>query len=132
MNLSKLLLIHGIITFVAGIVLIVSPGLIPAAVGVHMDPGAYIICYLLAASELSLAVLSFYGRGLTDVKALHVIVLACLVLHISSAILEVYAYAKGLSAGIWWNVLLRIIITILFVYYGFYKTPGKNITAKER
>ncbi len=125
MNLSKLLIIHGIITLAAGVVLSFAPGFIPGAVGIHMDPGAYLICYLLAASEFSLAVLSFCGSALTDVKALHAIVISCLVLHLSSAALEIVAYKQGLSAGIWWNVLLRIVVSILFWYFGFYKLKTK-------
>jgi hypothetical protein len=127
MNLSKLLIIHGIVTFAAGIVLTVAPGLIPGMIGVHIDKGAYIICYLLASSEFSLAVLSLMGAALTDVKALRAIVLACVVLHTSSALLEIYAYTQGLSAGIWWNVLLRVVVTLLFLYFGFYKTKPKAV-----
>ena len=96
MNLSRLLLLHAIITLAAGIVLIVTPQLIPGTVGIHLPHDAYLLSYLLAGSELGLSVMSFYGRSLTDVKALRVICLTCIVLHTSSGILEVTRTHKGL------------------------------------
>ncbi|MCW3122761.1 MAG: hypothetical protein JWQ38_2253 [Flavipsychrobacter sp.] len=128
MNLSRLLLFHAIITLAAGVVLIVAPQLIPGTVGIHLPHDAYLLCYLLAGSELGLAAMSFYGRSLNDVKALRVISLTCIVLHASSAILEVYAYTQGLSAAIWGNIVLRIVVVGLFIYYGFFKTA--NATKK--
>ncbi len=120
-NLRILFAVHAALTFAAGVVLIVAPELIPSAVGIHIELGAYLICYLLAAAELSLAVLSWGGRTLSDEKALRVIVLVCIVLHASSAVLEIYAFAKGVSAAIWGNIALRAVIVFLFAYYGFYK-----------
>lgn len=120
-NLRLLLAVNAVLTFAAGIVLITAPELIPSAVGIRIEPSAYLVCYLLAASELSLAALSWGGRAITDVKALRVIVLACIVLHASSGILEIYAFAKGVSATIWGNIVLRAVVVFLFAYYGLYR-----------
>jgi len=125
MNLRSLFTIHAAITFAAGIILIVSPDLIPSVVGIHLDASGYLIAYLLGAAELSLAALSCGGTTLTDAKALRVIVTALVTLHALSGILEIYAFTQGLSAAIWGNVALRAIVIILFLYYGFYKTRGK-------
>jgi multisubunit Na+/H+ antiporter MnhC subunit len=55
MNLVKLLLIHAIVTFAAGVVLLVAPDLIPRTVGIRITSSVYLVCYLLGTSELGLA-----------------------------------------------------------------------------
>jgi len=116
------------ITLAAGIVLVVTPNLIPGVMGVNIDKSAYIICYLLAGSEFGFAFLSFYGSKLSDPKALRVISLACIVFHGSTGVLEIYSYFQGLNAAILGNVVLRVVVIILFIYYGFYKTPLKPVS----
>lgn len=126
MNLSRLLLIHAIIVFAAGFALIVAPGMIPAAVGVLVDPSAYLICYLLGASQLSIGVLSLYGSSPRQSESTRVIVLTIIVFHISSVIVEILAFAHGVSSVIWINIAARAIAIGLFVYYGIYKSPAKT------
>ena len=72
MNLAKLFIIHAIVTFAAGAVLIVAPDLIPRAVNIHVDPSSYLVCYLLGTCELSLAVLSYSSRTLKEVNGLRI------------------------------------------------------------
>jgi len=73
-GLRRLLMAHGLITLAAAIVLTVAPGLIPSMVGIHLEPGAYLIAYLLAGAEFGFAVLSFGGSRLADAKARRLIV----------------------------------------------------------
>jgi hypothetical protein len=61
MTLRFLLGMRAALTFAAGVVLVIAPALIPGAVGIHFEPPAYLLCYLLAAAEFSLAVLSWAG-----------------------------------------------------------------------
>lgn len=121
-NLRILLIFHAAATFAAAVVLIAAPELIPGAVGIRVEAGAYLICYLLAAAELSIAVLSWSARTLTDAKALRIIVITFIVLHAASGVLEIYAFsAQGLSAAIWSNIVLRAVMVFLLTYFGFYK-----------
>jgi hypothetical protein len=53
-----LLVVHGLITLAAGIVLTVAPGLIPSAVRIQLEPSAHVVAYLLAGAEIGFAVLS--------------------------------------------------------------------------
>ena len=129
MNLSRLLVIHAILTFAAGFALIVAPGMIPAAVGIRVDPSAYLICYLLGAAELSIGVLSIYGSSPRPSDSLRVIVLTIVVFHVSSALVEILAFVHGVSAAIWINIAVRVLAVILFVHYGIYKSPAKNQSA---
>jgi hypothetical protein len=115
-GLRALLVVHGFITAAAGIVLTVAPSLIPSVVGIHLEPSAYVLAYLLAGAEFGLAVLSFGGSRLTDSRALRLIAWSCIAFHGSSGVLEVYAYARGASVAILGNVVARAVIVGLFAY----------------
>jgi hypothetical protein len=67
-GLRILLVIHGFITLAASIVLVVAPGLIPSVVGIHLDPSADVLAYLLAGAEFGLAVLSFGASRVADFR----------------------------------------------------------------
>jgi hypothetical protein len=118
MDLRKLLLAHGVITLAAAIVLVVAPGVIPATVGIELQRDAYLLSWLLAGMELGLAVLSFQGRRLKDPQALRVVVTSCIVVHASTAALEIYGVTRGVDRMIWSNIIARIVIVVLFLYYG--------------
>jgi hypothetical protein len=129
MNLSKLLLIHGALTFAAGVVLIAAPSAIPGAVGIHVEPTAYLICYLLGSCELGLAFLSFFSRRLTDVSAMRLVCWTFIVVHASTALVEVYGVARGgVAAAVWANVALRVLVVVLFAHHGI-RNPGTQGTA---
>ncbi|RYE25559.1 MAG: hypothetical protein EOP51_03665 [Sphingobacteriales bacterium] len=122
MSLRLLLLIHGIITLAAGIVLIIAPALIPSTVDITLSKEQYFLSYLVGTSELAIAFLSFAGRNITDIKSAHIIVWTLIIFHAATALVEVYAYAHGLSNKILPNVALRAVISLLFWYYGICKT----------
>lgn len=115
-GLRALLMVHGVITLAAGTVLAVAPGLIPRTVGIHLEPSAYLVAYLLAGAEVGLATLSFGGSRLTDPRALRLIVWSCIAFHGSSGLLEIYAYTQGVSLAIMGNVAARVVIITLFAY----------------
>jgi hypothetical protein len=48
--------------------------------------------------------------------ALNAIVLACVVFHGSSALVEAYAITRGVRAVVWFNVAARAIVIALFLY----------------
>jgi len=115
-GLRALLVVHGCITLAAAIVLAVAPGLIPGLVGIQLEPSAYVLAYLLAGAEFGLAVLSFGGSRVSDVRALRLISWSCIAFHGSSGVLEVVAYAQGASAAILANVVARAVIVGLFAW----------------
>lgn len=123
-NLRNLFVLHALVTFVAGAVLIVAPELIPGAVGISIAPSIYLVFYLLGAAEIAIAFLSYYAKNLTDLPALRLIALTFVVFHAVTAIVEVFAFMQGVSAAIWSNVALRILAVTLFAYYGL-RRPGK-------
>jgi hypothetical protein len=114
-GLRAALIAHGFITAAAGLVLTLAPSLIPNVVGIYL-PNAYVLAYLLAGAEFGFSVLSFGSSGLTDTRALRLVVWSCIVFHASSGILEVYAYAQGASVAILGNVAARAVIVGIFAY----------------
>ena len=119
MNLTRLLLIHAIVTGAAGVVLIGAPKLIPGVVGIQLPVSAYLISYLLGAAEVSLAVLSYLSTKLSDQQALRVVCLTFVVFHGLTALVEVYAFVQRARAQVWVNVLVRVVVVGAFIYYGF-------------
>src|SRR5262245_18593931 len=113
-GLERLLVFHGFVTLAAGVVLSARPQLIPGTVGIHLEPNAYLLAYLLAGTELGLAVLSFGASRLADRGALQLIVWSCIAFHGSSAALETYACIRGVNAMIFGNVAARLVMVGLF------------------
>ena len=117
MNLSRLLLLNGIATLAAGIVLFVAPGWIPSTVGIHLDRSANLLGYLLGSSEIAVAALCLFARSLDDAPALRAVVLTLITFHAASAMAEAYAFSEGVSAVIWINVAVRaVMIALLWKY----------------
>jgi hypothetical protein len=75
--------------------------------------------------------LSWGARTITDPKALRIIVLAFILFHASSALLEVYAFMGGVSAAIWVNIALCVLAVALFACYGL-KIASNGHAAMER
>ncbi|SFH65814.1 hypothetical protein [Bradyrhizobium sp. Gha] len=126
--------INTFLTFMAFILLVLRPTLLPAAVGVHVDKSGYFMGYMLGAAEWGLAAMTFFGRKLTDVAALRVISIACIVFHVSSAAVMVSTFFNGgsdFALGLWVNVLIpRGGISLLCAYFGLFKTSASYGTVK--
>ena len=116
-TLRLLFTLHAIATFAAAIILVVAPAAIPTSMGIVIAPPAFLLCYLLAAAELTIGIVSWGARNLTDAKALRLVVASFVVFHGASAILELWAFVNGLSARILANVVLRVVAVTLFAYY---------------
>lgn len=121
MNLRVLFLVHAAVTFAAGIVLIAAPALIPKTVGIEIGPDHYLLSHFLGAAELAIAFLSFYARNIKEKYAVQVIVSSFIVFHMATAAVELYAVDRGISSMLIANVAVRIAVSMLFFYYGFYR-----------
>ena len=110
---------HAIVTAAAGVVLIVAPAAIPAAVGIDLPREANLVAYLLGAMELAVAVLSMAVIAVTDRAAVRLIAMVFLVMHAVTAVVEVIAIADGASQLVWANVALRVVVAALFALVAF-------------
>jgi hypothetical protein len=123
--------INTFLTFMAFVLLVIKPTLLPGGVGVHVDSSGYFDGYMLGAAEWGLAAMTFFGRKLTDVAALRVISIACIIYHLSSATVMIYTFFSGgsdFALGLWANVLIpRLGLSVMFAYFGLYKTSARKV-----
>jgi hypothetical protein len=115
--LRIVLIVHGIITLAAAVVLAVLPATIPATVGIELEPEAYLLSYFLAAAELAIAMLSLGATRLTDPAAIGLIVAVFVVFHVSTAALEVAYLAFAPVTGVLIaNMAVRVVAATIFVF----------------
>jgi hypothetical protein len=127
MNFARLLILHGIITLAAGVVLVVAPGAIPAAVDVDVPDGAVLVPYMLGAAEIAIAVLSLGASRLTDPQALRLVAITLIVFHLTTAAAEAYAFFQDrTAAGVWINVAVRLAVSALLGYYATRDHAGRR------
>lgn len=114
----RVLLAHAVITAAAGLVLIVRPKAIPAAVGIPLTPDAFLLSYLLAAAEWGFAVLSWLGARMQDSAGLRAVMLACVTLHLVSGVLEsaVWIHSPDSSPILLANIAARLVIVAGLVW----------------
>ena len=112
--LRVVLLAHGAITLAGAVVLTVFPTVIPAAVGITLEPTDYLLVHLLAAAELAAAVLSFGAARLTDRAALRIVVATFVILHGASGLLNLlYLAQNGGSTVLVANTCARLTAVVV-------------------
>ena len=124
MILKIIFVVHALITLAAGMVLIIVPELIPSTVNIRLDPKAYLLSYFLGAAEIALAFLSFFATRLKSDEAIRLIASCFALFHFLTGATEIYALIRGADSGLWANVALRAVVTLLFLYFGIYKTKN--------
>ena len=113
--LRPLLIVHGVVTLAAAVVLVVLPAAIPAAVGIPVGVNAYLLCYFLAAAELAIGMLSLGAVRLADVTALRLIVDVFIVFHLATAGLEVmYVVLTSENPVLLANIAVRVFVAAVF------------------
>jgi len=110
-------------------VLIAVPSAIPSAVDIAIQKDSYLICYLLGAAEVAIAFLSFAASRFTDLKSLRLIIYTMIVFHAGTSAVELLAIQQGESSKLWVNVVIRIVVIFLFLYYGR-NTPQSRLGKK--
>jgi hypothetical protein len=130
-TLRAVFVVHGLITLAGAAVLIAIPTAIPSAVGITIGRSDYLLVYLVAAAELTVAVLSFGATRITDVAALRLIVSTFVVLHLASGILNVVYMALTKANGTMVaNTVLRFTVVAVFLVVWWaarpHHTPGTS------
>ena len=124
--LKLVLATQALISGMTAVVLLASPAVIPASFGLLVTPDAYLICYLLGAAELSLAVLSVVALRDGDLRAVRAASLYFLAFHISSATVDGYALAQGVSSKVVGNLVPHLVVAALVGYFGLHRN-GMNM-----
>lgn len=114
--LRGLLVVHGVITLAAAVVLNVFPAAIPGTVGIPLPETQYLLSYFLAAAELAIGLLSLGAARLRDRAALALVFTVFIVFHLATAVLEVVHLARaGTSPVLVANIVVRIVAAALFL-----------------
>lgn len=115
--LRVLLIMHGVVTLAAAVVLAVAPANIPATVNITLEQQGFLLSYFLAAAELSIGLLSLGAARLSDRAALRLIVAALVVFHLATGALEIlYISFTTASGTLLFNVVTRFVAAALFVF----------------
>jgi|GEM_PF-756018 len=131
MNIHRILLMHSILTFAAGLMLIISPTVIPSTVEVQVTKNEYLLCYLLAAAEFAIAYLSFSSRKITDFTILKPIIVTLIIFHAATLALEIVSITNGVSLKLLGNIIARAVIVFMLSFFGLYKGKRNLIVAKN-
>ena len=124
--LKILFVIHAIVTFAASIALIVAPAWIPEMINIEINREQYMLSYFLGAAELAIAFLSFQSRNITDKYALKNIVVTFIIFHVVTGLLLPLGAFDGINMKIIiGNIILRVIISSLFYFFGINKVKIK-------
>ena len=121
MNLRTLLLIQAFATLATFITIIISPSLIPQSFDIKITPNQNLLPYLIGAAELSLAYLSFIGTKTKNIHALKIICNFFIAFHFATALVCFYAIVQGASLTLIGNIAFRLIMVVMFYYYGIFK-----------
>ncbi len=109
-------IVHGAVTVAAGIVLVALPSAIPATIGILLEPQDYLLCYLLAAAELAIGMLSLGAARLDDPRAVELIAAAFAAFHGATAVLEVvYLVAERGDTVLLANIVVRLLAAAVFL-----------------
>ncbi|MEO7445569.1 MAG: hypothetical protein ABIT96_02480 [Ferruginibacter sp.] len=112
--LKSLFLFHSLVTFIAGIVLMVNPSFIPHLAGQALSPEGYLVARLLAAAEFSISFFSLCG-ALTQHSSLQKIIsMSAIIFHFFSLVPESLSYMQQPVITLLINIIARVIIIGLF------------------
>src|SRR5690349_12637083 len=120
--LRVVLLIQGVVSLIGAVVMAAAPRALPAAVGITIGRGDYLLPYLLAAAELTVAVLSF-GVLRLYADAVRLIVAAFVVLHLVSGVLTlVYGMLVGAIGTVSPGIVARFVVAAA-LWVGWLQSP---------
>jgi hypothetical protein len=114
--LRWLLVVNAVASVAAAVVLAITPGAIPAAVGVTLEHSQHLMAYLLAAAELSISALCVIALHSNLGVTVGQVACVLIVFQVGSAFAGAAALAEGASPLIGWNVAARIVIVAALVW----------------
>ena len=120
MKLSNLLVIAAAIAAVFGVAFVVASGPLLAIYGITLDKAGTLVAQLFGALLISLAVLNWFARNVTDPAARRAVVLG----NLSGDVVGFVVILLGQLAGIpnalgWSNVAIYLLLALGFAYVQF-------------
>lgn len=124
-----LLAVNGAASLLAALVMAVSPELIPATAAIDIQPEAFFVVRLLAATEVAIAALCIKAMQSHDAAAEALAVLVLIVFHLASA-------AAGVASLLFtWNVVVSTNVAVRLVMVGalaWAPIPPRDVGRRNR
>jgi hypothetical protein len=118
MKLSTLLTIASLLAIAFGLAFAVAPARMLTQYGMIADPASVIMSRFFGATLLTLGIVIFLARSVTDAYARRAIVLGLFVGSAISLAVAVYAQVRGvINAFGWSTVVIYGLLTLAYAYF---------------
>ena len=125
MKFSTFMVIYAVVSAAFGLGFVLMPGQILPIYGVEPDAALKLIGQFLGAAILSLAILTWLVRNLSDSEARRAIVLALLVGEAIGFIFALIGQFNGILNVLGWSVVLvYLVFTLGLAYFQFSKSAS--------
>lgn len=120
MKLSNLLVVAAVIGAVFGVAFVVASGPLLAIYGITLDKAGTLVAQLFGAALISLAVLNWFARNVTDPEARQAVVLGNLAGDVVGFVVILVGQLAGISNALGWsNVAIYLLLALGFAYVQF-------------
>jgi hypothetical protein len=119
-KLSNLLVVAAVIGAVFGVAFVVASGPLLAIYGITLDKAGTLVAQLFGAALISLAVLNWFARNVTDPDARQALVLGNLAGDVVGFVVILLGQLAGISNALGWsNVAIYLLLAVGFAYVQF-------------
>ena len=120
MKLSNLLVVAAVIGAVFGVAFVVASGPLLAIYGITLDKAGTLVAQLFGAALISLALLNWLARNVTDPDARQAVVLANLAGDVVGFVVILLGQLAGIANALGWsNVAIYLLLALGFAYVQF-------------
>ncbi len=120
MKLSNLLVVAAVIGAVFGVAFVVASGPLLSIYGITLDKAGTLVAQLFGAALISLALLNWLARNVTDPEARQAVVLANLAGDIVGFVVILLGQLAGIANALGWsNVAIYLLLALGFGYVQF-------------
>jgi len=121
-KLSNLLVVAAAIGAIFGVAFVVASGPLLAIYGITLDKAGTLVAQLFGAALISLAVLNWLARNVTDPEARQAVVLGNLVGDVVGFVVILIGQLSGIANAVGWsNVAIYLLLALGFAYVQFMK-----------
>ena len=120
MKLSNLLVVAAVIGAVFGVAFVVASGPLLAIYGITLDKAGSLVAQLFGAALISLALLNWLARNVTDPEARRAVVFANLAGDVVGFVVILLGQLAGVANALGWsNVAIYLLLALGFAYVQF-------------
>jgi len=119
-KLSNLLVVAAAIGAIFGVAFVVASGPLLAIYGITLDKAGTLVAQLFGAALISLAVLNWLARNVTDPAARQAVVLGNLAGDVVGFVVILLGQLAGIANALGWsNVAIYLLLALGFAYVQF-------------